>query len=63
IEPTETESKQTLDRFAEALAQIAREAVQDPELLHTAPHCTPIARLDEVRAARDLVICSWGRSG
>jgi glycine dehydrogenase subunit 2 len=63
IEPTETESKQTLDRFAEALAQIAREAVQDPELLHTAPHSTPIARLDEVRAARDLVICRWGRSG
>jgi len=63
IEPTETESRQTLDRFAEALAQIAREAVQDPELLHTAPHCTPIARLDEVKAARDLVICSWGQSG
>jgi glycine dehydrogenase subunit 2 len=51
IEPTETESKETLDAFAEALAQIAREAVESPELLHQAPHTTPLSRLDEVRAS------------
>jgi glycine dehydrogenase subunit 2 len=49
IEPTETESKETLDAFAVALAKIAAES---PELLHEAPHSTPISRPDEVRAAR-----------
>lgn len=57
IEPTETESKQTLDRFADALIDIAREAHEDPQLLQDAPHVTPVARLDEVRAARQLVLC------
>src|SRR6185437_11917909 len=53
IEPTETESKQTLDLFVEALIKIADEAEQNPELLKTAPHTTPVRRLDEVRAARE----------
>jgi len=56
IEPTETESKETLDAFAEALARIAEEARTDPELLHTAPHTTPVTRLDEVQAARSPVL-------
>jgi len=51
IEPTETESKETLDAFAEALLKIAEEAREDPELLHNAPHTTPLGRLDEVRAS------------
>jgi glycine dehydrogenase subunit 2 len=57
IEPTETESKQTLDAFAEALLKIAEEARTDPELLHSAPHKTPVGRLDEVKAAKALVLC------
>ena len=57
IEPTETESKQTLDAFVEALLAIAREAHADPELLTTAPHTTPFGRLDEVQAAKQLVLC------
>jgi glycine dehydrogenase subunit 2 len=57
IEPTETESKQTLDSFADALIQIAQEAHNDPEILHSAPHITPVGRLDEVRAAKELVLC------
>ena len=56
IEPTETESKETLDRFAEALLAIAREARSNPELLHDAPHTTPTRRLDEVGAARSLIL-------
>jgi len=52
IEPTETESKETLDAFAEAMIRIAEEAKTEPELLHSAPHETPASRLDEVRAAR-----------
>ncbi len=59
IEPTETESKQTLDRFADALIKIAEEAHQSPELLKEAPHNTPVRRLDEVKAAKDLVLCCW----
>ena len=56
IGPTETESKETLDAFAEAMAAIAREAVERPELLQEAPHETPVRRLDEVKAARNLVV-------
>jgi len=52
IEPTETESKRTLDAFIEAMRRIAEEAVAEPQLLHDAPHDTPVRRLDEVRAAR-----------
>lgn len=57
IEPTETESKETLDAFADALIQIAEEARAQPELLKTAPHNAPLRRLDEVKAAKDLVLC------
>jgi len=59
IEPTETESKQTLDAFADAMLKIAEEAHKEPELLKSAPHHTPVGRLDEVKAARDLVLCCW----
>ena len=54
IEPTETESKQTLDAFVAALAEILEEARTRPELVKSAPHTTPVRRLDEVRAAREL---------
>jgi glycine dehydrogenase subunit 2 len=59
IEPTETESKQVIDSFADAMLNIAREAHESPEILQTAPHNTPIRRLDEVKAAKDLVLCCW----
>jgi glycine dehydrogenase subunit 2 len=52
IEPTETESPETLDRFVEIVERICREAEEQPELLRAAPHTTPIRRADEVRAAR-----------
>jgi glycine dehydrogenase subunit 2 len=54
VEPTETESKETLDGFAEALRTAAAEARTDPKLLHDAPVTTPVRRLDEARAARHL---------
>jgi len=57
IEPTETETKETLDAFADAMLQIAEEARNDPEVLHEAPHNTPIGRLDEVQAAKNLILC------
>jgi len=53
IEPTETESLETLDAFAEAMLQAAKEAHEDPHLLHEAPVTTPVRRLDEARAARE----------
>lgn len=56
IEPTETENKETLDEFAKALHKIAEEARDNPEILHTAPHNTPVSRLDEVAAARKPVL-------
>jgi glycine dehydrogenase subunit 2 len=59
IEPTETENKDTLDAFTEALIKIAAEAKTNPELLHEAPHKTPFGRMDEVKAARELVLCCW----
>lgn len=52
IEPTETESRETLDAFAKAMLAIAREAEVDPELVKLAPHTAPVTRLDEVTAAR-----------
>lgn len=57
IEPTETESKQTLDFFVETMEKIAEEAKREPELLLSAPHSTPVGRLDEVKAAKELVLC------
>lgn len=59
IEPTETESKQTLDAFAAAMKAIAKEARENPDMLKKAPYTTPIRRCDEVKAARDLVLCCW----
>ena len=59
IEPTETENKQTLDAFSDALIKIAGEARTDPDLIKSAPHDTPFGRMDEVKAARDLVLCCW----
>ncbi len=56
IEPTETEAKETLDEFADAMIEIAREAAEKPELLHEAPHHRPVGRLDEVRAAKRPVV-------
>ena len=55
-EPTETESKETLEAFAAALAEIAREAETNPELLKEAPHVTPVGRLDDTAAARNPVL-------
>ena len=52
IEPTETESKETLDQFVEAMQAIAKEALEKPEMLHDAPSVTRLGRLDEARAAR-----------
>lgn len=61
IEPTETEAKQDLDAFIDAMAKILKEAQHDPELLKHAPHTMPVKRLDEVKAARDLDIV-WKES-
>lgn len=57
IEPTETESKETLDAFVDAMLQIAEEAHNDPGILHAAPHNAPYGRLDEVQAAKQMVLC------
>lgn len=54
IEPTETESRETLDEFIHAMREIAREAKEDPELLKSAPHTAKVRRLDETTAARKL---------
>ena len=54
IEPTETESKETLDMFVEAMQKIRAEALSNAELVKTAPHTTPVRRLDDVKAAREL---------
>ncbi|SMB81906.1 glycine dehydrogenase (decarboxylating) beta subunit [Desulfonispora thiosulfatigenes DSM 11270] len=56
IEPTETESKETIDSFIEVMIKIAKEAKENPELLKNAPHYTPVRRIDEVKAARELVL-------
>jgi len=53
-EPAETESKETLDAYIDAMKEIARDAEENPEILHTAPHNTPVRRLDDVRAVRQL---------
>jgi glycine dehydrogenase subunit 2 len=53
IEPTETETKETLEEFVEAVKRIRREAAEEPELLTSAPHITPVGRMDEVKANRE----------
>ena len=62
IEPTETESKQSLDEFIQAMKTILKEAKEDPEKLKNAPFNTPVTRLDEVYAARQLKV-KWEREG
>ncbi len=57
IEPTETEAKETLDEFIDVMKKIAKEAVETPELLLNAPVNAPVRRLDEVRAAKQLILC------
>jgi glycine dehydrogenase subunit 2 len=56
VEPTETETKETLDAFAEAIAEILREAAEDPDVARNAPYTTPVRRLDEAGAAKRPVI-------
>ena len=56
VEPTETETRETLDRFAETIAAILAEAAEDPQIARNAPYTTPVRRLDEVAAARRPVI-------
>lgn len=56
IEPTETESKETLDEFIEVMHKIAKEAAEDPDILHGAPHLAPISRPDETAAARNPIL-------
>ncbi len=56
VEPTETETRESLDAFAEAMLRAHREAHEQPDLLHEAPVTTPVRRLDEARAARHLVL-------
>ena len=58
IEPTETESKSGLDAFVAAMREIARESEEEPQIVKTAPHTTPVRRVDEVGAARNLVL-AW----
>jgi glycine dehydrogenase subunit 2 len=60
IEPTETESKESLDEFADALLKIAEEAATNPQLVKDAPHDAPITRLDDVKAAREPILCYQG---
>jgi glycine dehydrogenase subunit 2 len=58
IEPTETESREELEGFAQALLEVIEEAQTDPDLVRSAPHTTPVRRLDEVKAARELDV-AW----
>jgi glycine dehydrogenase subunit 2 len=62
IEPTETESKETLDAFVAAMTEVLAESRSDPRLVKTAPHSLPVRRLDDVRAARELDL-AWKKCG
>jgi glycine dehydrogenase subunit 2 len=62
IEPTETEAKEELDRFVQAMVAILEEARAEPQSLKNAPHTLPVARLDELAAARNLDLC-WSGGG
>ncbi len=62
IEPTETESKETLDEFCDAMVQIAREARENPQVIHDAPVTTPVRRLDQTAAARQRRL-KWTPAG
>ncbi len=59
IEPTENESKETIDAFIDVMHKIAKEAKTDPELVKTAPHNTPIGRVDDVLAAKNPITTYW----
>ena len=63
IEPTESENVETLDRFASALLAIAREVRETPDVVRSAPHSTPVGRVDEAGAARRTNLCWSGRCG
>ena len=56
IEPTENESKETIDGFIQVMRKIAQEAKENPELVKSAPHNTPIGRVDDVLAAKHPVV-------
>jgi glycine dehydrogenase subunit 2 len=56
IEPTDSESKETLDKFIEVMKKIRKETDDNPDILKTAPHSTPVRRLDEVKAIKELKI-------
>jgi glycine dehydrogenase subunit 2 len=56
IEPTETEARETLDAFADAMLEIAREAAESPDEIRSAPHERPVGRLDEARAVKQLTV-------
>jgi glycine dehydrogenase subunit 2 len=56
VEPTETETRETLDSFAEVIGEILAEAAEDPDVARNAPYSTPVRRLDEAGAARRPVI-------
>ena len=56
IEPTETESKETLDEFIEVMRKVAKEATEEPDTVKTAPHTTLVGRLDETTAARKPIL-------
>ncbi|MFA5523603.1 MAG: aminomethyl-transferring glycine dehydrogenase subunit GcvPB [Tissierellales bacterium] len=60
VEPTETESVETLDGFIDAMIKIAEEAEKDPQMLKEAPHNTPVRRIDEAKAAKDLIL-KWSK--
>ena len=62
IEPTETESKETLDAFCDAMIRIARETEREPAVIHDAPVTTPVRRLDQTRAAREPDL-KWSPKG
>jgi glycine dehydrogenase subunit 2 len=62
IEPTETETKEELDRFVDIMCTIKHEAESQPEMVKQAPHTMPVKRLDDVRAARELDL-AWKDSG
>jgi glycine dehydrogenase subunit 2 len=56
VEPTETETRETLDRFADVIAEVLKEAHDDPEVARNAPYTTPVRRLDEAAAARRPIV-------
>jgi len=56
VEPTETEPKETIDKFIESMIKISKEAESNPEVLKEAPHFSKVSRVDEVKAARNPIL-------